>query len=169
MEVIIRTARVSDLEEIYFVETSCFQKQFQISRDYYKLALSTYSEHFYLLFIDRVLVGFINAMPTNKKDLKDSMLKDISDYDKNGSNLMVIGLMILPEYQHHGYATRLMKRFIRVSREEGKKRIVLTCRKELIDFYEKFGYIYQGISDSVLGDEVWYQLKLDLDDDDDYQ
>ena len=169
MEVIIRTARASDLEEIYSVETACFQKQFQISYDYYKLALSTCPERFYLLFVDHVLAGFINAMPTNKKDLKDSMLKGISDYDKNGSNLMVIGLMILPEYQHHGYATRLMKRFIRVSREEGKKRIVLTCRKELIDFYKKFGYIYQGISDSVLGYEVWYQLKLDLDDDDDYQ
>lgn len=169
MEVTIRTAKFSDLEDIYSVETSCFPKQFQISYDYYKRALEVYPEHFFLLFVDHKLAGLINAMPTNKKDLSDSMLECMADYVKDGKFLMVIGLMVRPEFQHQGYAARLMKRLIRVARDEGRKSIVLTCRKELIDFYKSFGYTYQGISASVLGDEVWHQLRLDLDDDDDYQ
>jgi hypothetical protein len=30
----------------------------------------------------------------------------------------------------------------------------------MLDFYEKFGYRNEGISSSVHGDAVWYQMRL---------
>jgi|SRR5574344_278601 ribosomal protein S18 acetylase RimI-like enzyme len=169
MEVTIRTAKQEDLEAIYAVETACFPVENQLSYDYYKRALKTYPDEFFLLFVDRKLVGFINAMPTDEKDLKDSMFDDVLEYKKDGKNLIVIGLMVLSEYRGKGYAARLVRRLIRSAREKKRKHIILTCKKELIDFYKKFAFEYQGISSSTLGSGIWHQLCLTIDDDDDYQ
>ena len=44
--------------------------------------------------------------------------------------------------------------------KQKRRGIVLTCKEKLIPFYEKFGYVSEGISDSVHGDAVWYQMRL---------
>lgn len=36
----------------------------------------------------------------------------------------------------------------------------MTCKEKLIPFYEQFGFINEGISESVHGNVVWYQMRL---------
>lgn len=169
MQVTFRAAKYEDLDIIYELETACFPKEIQISYEYYKTALKTYPEHFLLLYVEHKFVGLINALPTNERTIIDTMFEDASLYDKNGDNLALIGLMVLPEYQGKGYAQKLMRRFIRLAREERKKHLILTCRKELVGFYQKFGFEYKGISNSMLGGITWHELVLSVDSDDDYQ
>ena len=73
---------------------------------------------------------------------------------------MLFGVATLPEYQHKGYASKLMEYVIDETRKQKRCGIVLTCKEELIPFYEKFGYVSEGISDSVHGNAVWYQMRL---------
>ena len=51
-------------------------------------------------------------------------------------------------------------------REEMKRQeksgLVLTCKEELLPFYQRFGFVSEGISDSVHGGAVWYQMRLDF-------
>ena len=51
-----------------------------------------------------------------------------------------------------------MESLIKLSKERGKKGIVLTCKEHLIHFYEKFGYKNMGKSNSVHGGAVWYDM-----------
>lgn len=62
-----------------------------------------------------------------------------------------------------GYATKLMERVIADCREQGRKGIVLTCKNELIKFYEQFGYINEGKSMSKHGGVEWYEMRLSFD------
>lgn len=58
---------------------------------------------------------------------------------------------------------QLMNHMIEVSREAGRKGVILTCKDKLIPYYTKFGYINMGISDSVHGGAEWYDMILAID------
>jgi ribosomal protein S18 acetylase RimI-like enzyme len=59
-------------------------------------------------------------------------------------------------------AHRLMEHFIGAARAAGKKHISLTCKESLIGFYESLGYSCHGLSESVLGNVVSYDMELYL-------
>ena len=37
---------------------------------------------------------------------------------------------------------------------------VLTCKDKLVHYYEKFGFQNEGVSESVHGGAMWYQMRL---------
>ena len=47
-------------------------------------------------------------------------------------------------------------------KERGRKRAILTCLDEKIAMYEKMGYQKLGLSASVWGGEVWYDMSYEL-------
>ena len=71
-------------------------------------------------------------------------------------------LLVLPEYQHQGLASRLMEHLIADAQEKGREGLILTCKDRLIGFYERFGYKNLGLSQSVHGGAVWYDMILEF-------
>ena len=67
---------------------------------------------------------------------------------------------VLPEYRRQGGAAMLMNAFIEKARQEGRKGLILTCKEALIPYYSKFGYKSLGVSASVHGGAVWYDMIL---------
>lgn len=55
-----------------------------------------------------------------------------------------------------------MDAVIKETFEKGCKGCILTCKEKLIGFYEKFGYVNLGISDSKHGGAVWYDMILEF-------
>ena len=51
---------------------------------------------------------------------------------------------------------------IRAAGEKGRKGLILTCKERLLGFYERFGYRNLGVSASVHGGAVWYDMILEL-------
>lgn len=50
------------------------------------------------------------------------------------------------------------------AKKQNRQCIVLTCKKkDLIDFYSKFGFVDEGVSESNHGGEKWNQMRLMLD------
>lgn len=50
--------------------------------------------------------------------------------------------------------------FIEQARKEGRKGLVLTCKKRLIHYYARFGFVDEGVSGSTHGNVVWHQMRL---------
>ena len=73
---------------------------------------------------------------------------------------MIFGVNTLPEYRRRGYAGELLKRAIADAKEQRRKGLVLTCKEQLISYYAKFGFECEGVSESVHGNVVWYQMRL---------
>ena len=55
-----------------------------------------------------------------------------------------------------------MNAVIKETFEKGYKGCILTCKEKLISFYEKFGYVNLGISNSKHGGAVWYDMILEF-------
>ena len=158
---IIRRAKLGDLDEIANIESVCFPPDQAAGKDAFESRLQTYPRHF-LLMCDEYgkIVSFIDGFTTDKPDLTDEMYAVSKLHNENGEWQMVFGLCTLPDYRQRGFAQTLLKEFIRTAKSEGRKGVVLTCKKELITYYEKFGFVSEGVTEnSVIGGVQWYQMR----------
>ena len=55
-----------------------------------------------------------------------------------------------------------MVHFIEEAKNNSREKIFLTCKDYLVHYYEKFGYINEGVSESVHGGAKWYDMYLEL-------
>ena len=160
----IRNATIEDLDGIARIEEICFPSQEAASREILKGRLICYPEHFWLLFEDDILISFIDGFVTNERDLKDDMYDSPKMHDEAGDWQMIFGINTLPEYRKRGHASYLIEHVINEAKAHEKKGVVLTCKEKLIPFYERQGFVNEGISSSVHGDSVWYQMRYSIDD-----
>lgn len=159
MNYTIRQGTIDDAEALAAVEAECFPKAEAATAEQIRERLASYPNHFLLLYVEEKLVGFIDGMATDEKDLADDMYADASLHKENGAWQMIFGLNTIPAYRCLGLAGKLIEAFQQQAKEEGRKGIVLTCKDRLVHYYAKFGFQNEGKSDSTHGDVVWYQMR----------
>jgi len=160
----LKQASLLELDAITTLEQKCFPIAEAASRETFSLRLRSFPECFWLAKLDGQIIAMINGMTTNSFDLTDVMYEDAKLYHSDGTWLMLFGVETAPAYQKHGVASQLMSHVIERMKQQGRNGIVLTCKKELLSFYQRFGFINEGISDSVHGGAVWYQMRLNFHD-----
>lgn len=159
---VIRTARLDDWYAVAAVEKACFSPGTAAEPERIKERLTLWPDHFWLLLLDGRIVSFIDGMAVDEEDLKDEMYADAALHRPDGAWQMIFGVCTLPEYRHRGYAGVLMKQMIGDSKKRNRKGIVLTCREPMIPFYESFGFITEGASESRHGGVPWVQMRMRL-------
>ena len=55
-----------------------------------------------------------------------------------------------------------MNHMINSAKKYNREGVVLTCKDKLIHYYEKFGFNNMGISESVHGNVIWYDMFLEF-------
>ncbi|UZW16232.1 GNAT family N-acetyltransferase [Clostridium pasteurianum] len=161
-KVTIRQVKINDLDFVAKVEEVCFPKAEAASKESLKQRINTFSEVFFVAEIKGEIIGFINGCVTNKTTIHDELYKDSSLHIPDGDYQTIFGLDVVPEYRNQGIAAKLMNYMIKVSKESGRKGVILTCKDKLIHYYEKFGYINKGLSKSVHGGAEWYDMILEF-------
>lgn len=156
----VRTAILNDLDEIARVEAECFPQAEAATKEEFVERIKYYGNHFYLLFDEGKLVSFVDGFVTNKKDLTDEMYEDASLHEEDGDWQMIFGVNTIPSYRKKGYAGKLLALVIEDAKKQGRKGVVLTCKDKLIHYYSKFGFVDEGVSESVHGNVVWYQMRI---------
>ena len=106
------------------------------------------------------LIAFVDGFVTDEADMTDEMYEKAEMHRENGDWQMIFGVNTIPAYRKKGYAGELIKRAIADAREQGRKGLVLTCKDRLIPYYAKFGFVNEGVSESVHGNVVWNQMRL---------
>lgn len=162
MDIRIRQVAPEDLDAVTHVEAVCFPEAEAATRESLEQRIAAFPESFFVAEKDGEIIGFINGCVTDERTIRDEMFEDAGLHNPNGAYQSIFGLDVLPEYQHHGLASRLMRHLIADAREKGRKGLILTCKDRLIGFYETFGYRSLGISASVHGGAVWYDMILEL-------
>lgn len=158
---LIRTATLNDLDQIHQVEETCFPIAEAATKEQIKNRLQYYGNHFCLLFENNQLISFVDGFVTDEKDLTDQMYEEASMHNESGQWQMIFGVNTHPSFQHKGYASEVLTAFIEDAKKQERKGLVLTCKEKLIPFYEKFGFLNEGITDkSVHGNVQWYQMRL---------
>lgn len=156
----IRHATIDDLKQISSVEAECFSNDEAASESSILNRLTVFPNHFWLMFDDGILVGFVNGMVTDIKDLEDDMYEDASLHDENGKWQMIFSVCTSLTYRNKGCAGKILNTVISDAKAQGRDGLVLTCKNKLIGFYKKFGFTDEGISNSSHGGAVWHQMRL---------
>lgn len=162
----IEPATAKDLESIAQIEAICFPEAEKASLESLKARFQAFPQKFLVAKIynedDYEIVGFINGMTTNSSTIIDEMYSNPNLHEPMGIYQSVFGLDVLPSYQHQKIAHQLLTAFIQQAKQAGKIGVILTCKYHLIGFYEQFGFKNLGISQSVHGNVVWYDMLLTL-------
>ena len=157
---IIRTASIDDLNAVSAVEAECFPPAEAASKADFERRIRAYGNHFWLMFENGQLVSFVDGMVTNQADLTDDLYEHAELHDESGDWQMIFGVNTIPSCRKKGYAGELLRQAISDAKEQGRKGLVLTCKDKLIPYYSSFGFENEGISMSVHGNGVWYQMRL---------
>ena len=157
---LIRTATIEDLDAVTAVEAECFPPAEAATRSDFEQRLAHYSNHFWLMFDEDKLIAFVDGMVTDMADLTDEMYENASMHNEKGAWQMIFGVNTIPSYRQHGYAGELIRKAILDAKSHGRKGLVLTCKDKLIHYYASFGFVDEGISESVHGNVVWHQMRL---------
>ena len=156
----IRTAVPADLQGIVNIEAECFPAAEAATEASLSGRLAFYPNHFWVQLDGDRMIGFVNGMVTDDPDLRDEMYEDASLHNENGAWQMIFGVNTIPSCRKKGYAGELIQRAIEDARAQGRKGLVLTCKDRLIPYYSKFGFEFEGVSESVHGNVVWNQMRL---------
>ena len=152
-------------EEVIKIEQLCFSPNEACSPEHMKERIKVASDLF-LVARDKEnngkIAGFLNGIATNERKFRDEFFTDESLHDPEGSTVMILGLDVLPEYRKMGLARELVFNYCRKEEERGRKRLVLTCHKEKIKMYRKFGFDDLGESASNWGGEKWHEMEIRL-------
>lgn len=157
---LIRNATQEDLDAISQVEAECFPPAEAATKEEFAKRLAYYGSHFWLMFDGDKLIAFVDGFVTDEADLTDEMYEKAEMHRENGDWQMIFGVNTIPAYRKKGYAGELIKRAIADAREQGRKGLVLTCKDRLIPYYAEFGFVNEGVSESVHGNVVWNQMRL---------
>ena len=156
----IRYAKLADAKAIAEVEAACFPAAEAASLASIENRLQHYANHFWLLEENGRLVGFANGMVSNEDHLLDEMFDHGDMHDENGKWQLIFGLDTLPEYRCRGCGEWLLNRAIEDARKQGRAGLILTCKERLIHYYEKLGFVKEGLSESTHGGAAWYDMRL---------
>ena len=160
MNIFIRIVSLEDLDVVTSIEEICFPKAEAATKESLEYRIKTFPESF-LVAVDsdnNKIIGFINGCITDSNVILDSLYEPEGGHNPNGKNQTVFGLDVLPEYQRKGLASLLMRSLMEKSKKSGKEKMVLTCKENLIGFYESFGYKNYGVSESTHGGVIWYDM-----------
>lgn len=142
------------------MEAACFPAAEAATADSLRQRLACYPRHFWVLEREGRIVAMLNGMVTDEADLRDEMYEDAALHREDGAWQMIFGVETHPDFRRQGCAGRLLRHAIEEARRENRRGLVLTCKERLLPFYGGFGFVNEGISGSVHGGVVWYQMRL---------
>ena len=162
MDVKIRRVTKEDLNAVAEVEAICFPEAEAATKASFEQRIKTFPESFFVAEIEGRIIGFINGCIINETSIYDELFSDATLHVPDGDYQTIFGLDVIPEYRSQGIAAQLMNHMIKVSRLEGRKGVILTCKEKLIRYYSKFGFENKGLSKSEHGGSEWYDMILEF-------
>lgn len=154
----IRNVRNGDLSMLLEIEMLCFSKEEAATKEAFEKRIELIPDSFFVAEEDGKIVGLVNGPVIESPYISDDLFGQIKSNPDTGGYQSILGIAVNPHYQKRGVASALLTKLEKEAKACEREGITLTCKKELISFYEKFGYINRGISDSEHGGVIWYNM-----------
>lgn len=158
----MREAMIKDLDEVAALEAICFPVKEAADKETLAQRIQQFPASFLVMEQKGKIIAMINGCISNQQTISDALYAREGAHDPQGCYQMIFGLDVHPNYRRQGLAKQLMQELIRKSMQQGRAGLALTCKQELISFYEGLGYRHLGISESVHGEAVWHDMLLEF-------
>ncbi|KAF0865225.1 GNAT family N-acetyltransferase [Pseudomonas sp. LD120] len=155
---LIRTVLPTDLDRCFAIETLAYEGDEAATREKIATRIATWPEGFIVAEVDGGVAGFINAGATFEVQMADEAFKELIGHDPAGSEVVIMSVVVHPDFQGQGLSRHLLQAFIARMSELGKARIHLMCKERHVPLYQRFGFHYVQASASVHGGMAWHEM-----------
>lgn len=156
----IRKATPEDIARVQEIEDACFPPAEAATYEKYVWRQANYPDYFLVGEVDGTIVSAVNMIPMADKVIHDEIFE--MEALPVGDVGAVLSVITHPDYQKQGLAGQMLFAAIAQCTEMGMKTMALTCKEHLLHYYAKFGFEKVGVSASVHGGAVWYDMVRDL-------
>jgi ribosomal protein S18 acetylase RimI-like enzyme len=161
-ELHLRQVDACDLDRCYEIERTAYEGDEAATREKIATRIHQYPQGFVVLERNGEVIGFINSGCADEVVMADEAFKELVGHNPAAPNVVIMSVVIAPEYQGQGYSTLLMRHFVEQAAKSGKRSIHLMCRERHIALYRKFGYRYVQPSPSDHGGMAWHEMVMAL-------
>ncbi|PEZ77486.1 GNAT family N-acetyltransferase [Bacillus sp. AFS017274] len=154
----LRNVQTTDLEQLLFIENEGFSIEEAATKEALVERIQLIADTFIVAEKEGEILGYINGPIINQPYITDDLFEEIKKNPKRGGYQSILGLAVSKQARNQGIAKILIKKMEELGEENGREGITLTCKQELVSFYEKFGFVSHGMSESKHGGVSWYNL-----------
>ncbi|MBJ8326098.1 GNAT family N-acetyltransferase [Streptococcus pacificus] len=154
----IRKVEMTDLDAIFQIEVDNFGEAIAASKEVIRERVQLIPDSFLIAEMAGKLVGYIEGPVIDKMDLSDDLFQAVSSNPNSGGIQAITSLSIAKDYQKQGIGTLLLASFKDIVVKNQREGILLTCKEEVIPYYEMNDFKFKGISQSQLGGEIWHKM-----------
>lgn len=158
----IRNVKIEDLPELVVIEHLCFTKEEAATKEAFEKRIQLIPDSFFVAEEDGVIIGLVNGPVIKTAFITDDLFSDIKENPATGGHQSILGLAVSPHFQKRGVAAALLTHLEEEARMKKRETITLTCKENVIRFYENFGYLKRGVSSSEHGGVIWYNMNKKL-------
>ncbi len=159
---LIRNARIEDLPKLVAIEQLCFSKEEAATEEAMEQRIELIPDSFYVAEEDGEIAGFVNGPVIETAFITDDLFHDIKENPATDWHQSILGLAVAPHFQNRGVASRLLTHLEKEARAKKRATITLTCKENLVPYYERHGYINKGVSSSEHAGVTWYNMSKEL-------
>ncbi|WP_066305945.1 GNAT family N-acetyltransferase [Bacillus sp. FJAT-29814] len=154
----IRNVELSDLPAVVAIENLCFLKEEAATGEAFEKRIQQIPDSFFVAEEDGRIVGFVNGPVISQPFITDDLFTEIRQNSATGGHQCILRIAVEPTSKNRGIAAALLAHLENSARAKQRETITLTCKKQLISFYEKQGYTNEGASESEHGGVTWYNM-----------
>ncbi|MDI4645895.1 GNAT family N-acetyltransferase [Cohnella hashimotonis] len=159
---VLRNVQPSDLAQLVRIENEGFSQEEAATKEAFAERIALIPDTFVVAEDEGEILGYINGPIIDRPYITDDLFKEIKENPEKGGYQSVLGLAVSEKARGQGVAKKLMDTWEELAKENAREGITLTCKEELIPFYEKQGFVNRGKSESQHGGVIWYNLVKEL-------
>lgn len=156
--IIMRNVRSTDLEQLLVIENEGFSNEEAATKEAFVERIMLIADTFIVAEKDGKILGYMNGPIIAQPYISDDLFKEIQQNPGSGGYQSILGLAVSKQARGQGIAKLLIAKMEALVVENDREGITLTCKQELIPFYESFGFVNHGLSESQHGGIRWYNM-----------
>lgn len=154
----LRNVHSEDLQDLLRIENEAFLKKEAATKEAFEERIQMIPDTFIVAEKNGEIVGYINGPVIQQPYITDDLFKRINRNPEKGGYQSILGVAVDKRARKQGIAKILIRKMEELVKENEREGITLTCKLELVPFYEKLGFANHGISKSQHGGVVWYNM-----------
>ncbi|MBM4765477.1 GNAT family N-acetyltransferase [Bacillus sp. B15-48] len=154
----LRNVQTTDLEQLLLIENEGFPIEEAATKEAFMERIQLIPDTFIVAEKKGEILGYLNGPVIPQPYISDDLFAKITENPKTGGYQSILGLAVSRQARRQGIAKILIKRMEELVKANGREGITLTCKRDLIAFYEKMGFVNHGLSESIHGGVNWYNM-----------